>query len=96
MSTCQFCNKEFHNNFNLKRHQKSCKDILKHENEVLKKSLEEKNKIIQTLQEEIGQLKTENMRCKFRFKQFLAQEICEYLAFYHFSKGFAHYQYFPH
>lgn len=72
MSVCKFCNKDFHNNFNLKRHQKSCKEILKHENEVLKKSLEElkieKNQIIQTLQEEITQLKNENIRCKFEIE----------------------------
>jgi hypothetical protein len=77
MSTCQFCNKEFHNISNLRRHQKSCKDILKHENEVLKKNLEEKNKIIQTLQEEIVQLKSENMRCKLETENMILKQNAE-------------------
>lgn len=51
--TCSYCNKEYNNHFNLKRHQQSCRLKYKHEKDILEKNhnetIREKNLIIEGL-----------------------------------------------
>jgi hypothetical protein len=62
--TCSYCNKEYNNHFNLKRHQQSCRLKYKHEKDILEKNhnenIREKDLIIEGLKNEIEQIKVQN------------------------------------
>lgn len=77
MTTCNFCNKEFHNSSNLKRHQKSCKNIFKNENEELKKRIEELMTENEKLKNEILQLKNTHILVKLETENFLLKKKIE-------------------
>ena len=77
MTTCNFCNKEFHNSSNLKRHTQTCKNIFKNENEELKKKLDTLMTENEKLKNENNELKNKHVLVKLETENFMLKKKIE-------------------
>jgi hypothetical protein len=62
--TCSYCNKEYHNQYNLRRHQQSCRIKHKQDSDLLiqkfNETIRDKDLIIEEFKNEIKQIKAQN------------------------------------